>query len=448
MKGFNKILSLFLCIIMLFSLSVPMFVYGEETSGDTSSLSAEESTSDDESSSSSTSEPESSSTTEPSTEPTTKPTTKPTTTTTTKKKYDPKKQANTTVTAYKNYYTAFRSDKLAIPITITPAYYGRTVNLQRYDIKTKKFVTVKSFKSASAKSAKVSIEIPSQYRDKTYSTWRFVVEENERGKTYTSGKIKVATKNVETLSLNSQAACIICVETGEILYAKNPYKTLYPASSTKLMTALVTLDTGNLNKKIRISSDMADKLAEVAPPTLEMRKGDSYKKIDLIYAMILPSCNDAAYLLAASVFGSQKKCVNAMNKKAKKIGLKHTHFSNTYGYPKNTHYTCAYDMCLMAIEAGKYPTYVKVCKTYKYKFTTSKGRKYTLKNGDKLNGYKGHIGGKTGFYEKKNKASFTGLYKYNGKTYAVCQMYASKKGIRWTDMKKLYEYCRKHGYEW
>ncbi len=406
MKKFNKILSLFLCAVLLFSFTAPSLAFADEVpvSDQYESTSAPL---PDPSSAAWTKEP-------------------------------------TIVGKYSRKLNAKKDEKLEMSVAISPANNGRTVLLQRYDSQLKDYETILTYQTQPANTVVVNFEFPSKFRKKTTGFWRFIVEETETEQGFVSERIRVTTKNVTTLKLNSKGACIISLDTGEIIYEKNPYKKFMPASSTKLMTALVVLDNASLGRYIKVSPALAKKVEDISTPNLSMRSGDSYKVRDLIYAMILPSCNDAAYLLAAGVFGSQGGCVAAMNKKAKKLHLKNTHFRNTYGYPKNGHYTCAYDMCLMAAAACDNSEYVKICTTYKHKFSTANGRRYTLINGDKLYGYKGHIGGKTGYYVEENKASFTGVYEYKGKRYAVCQMYASAKGVRWKDMRKLYEYVRKY----
>ena len=214
-----------------------------------------------------------------------------------------------------------------------------------------------------------------------------------------------------------------------------------PASTTKVMTAICVIESGKLGG----TSKTVAAAGRTPEKRLYARKGDKFRNKDLMYAMLLPSANDAAVLLAWGVDGTGKKFAKRMNKTAKKIGLENTHYTNSYGLPDKEHYTTAYDLSKTVAYAGTLKDFRKIVKKSRYSFkSVNYHRSYSFGTADKMKGWKGHIGGKTGS-SPRSGACFTGLYKYGGKTYAVTVLGASSKKIRWSDMSKLYRYIQKYG---
>ncbi len=217
------------------------------------------------------------------------------------------------------------------------------------------------------------------------------------------------------------------------LYGKNVHKKILPASTTKIMTALIAMQQLPLNKYVTVNKNAT----RVVPTKIFLRPGEEYKVRDLIYAILIMSANDASVVLAEAVAGSEKNFVKMMNKKAKQIGARHTKFANSHGLPtpKNTQYTTAYDMYLIFREALKYPFFRKAI-TYKYKNIYSKnGRKITLKSHNKIlfKNWKKKIYGKTG-YTKAAGACFIGTLK-KGKSSLIIGAFGCPK--RWKDIKYI-----------
>lgn len=195
--------------------------------------------------------------------------------------------------------------------------------------------------------------------------------------------------------LTAKAAIAIDAHTGMMLYAKNPYLKSPPASTAKVMTALITLERSKLEKMVAISSR-----ATSAPPSkVGLNEGDSVQTEDLLYALLLESANDAAVALAESVAGSERAFVNLMNKRAKGLGAKHTHFINASGLPGKGQYTTVYDLSLILKEAIKNPFISEVLKTRVAVIDLEGGqRKVALRNHNKLLWmYDGAEAGKTGY---------------------------------------------------
>ena len=387
---------------MLFS-AMPISVFAEDTSGtDTSDVSES---------------------TEP-TEPTT----------------EPAGPVKTVVAGIPSKINKKASAGVSFTVSVTPSDPKRTVRLQQYISKRKKFKTVKTYTTDKAESAKLNISIPKKNREKTTGKWRIVVDKSSNGEKFVSKTFTVTSTNVKNLGLNAKAACIYCVDTKQAIYDKKMNKRRQPASCTKVMTAIGVIESGKWNK----TSKTVSAAGRTPAKRLYAKKGDRFRNKDLMYAMLLPSANDAAVLLAWGVDGTGKNFAKRMNKTAKKIGLKNTHYTNSYGLPDKTHYTTAYDLAKTVAYAGKLKKFRQVVKTSHYSFSSVKYHQhYSFGTADKMKGWSGHLGGKTGS-SYKSGACFAGLFKYGGKTYAVTVMGCSSKAVRWNDMGKLYKYIRSY----
>ena len=365
-----------------------------------------------------------------------------TTTTTTQPTTEPKivKPKKTVVKGMPETLNKKASKEISFKIKISPADPKRTVKLQLYNSKKKKYKTVKKYTTEKADTAKLKITIPDKYRKKTTGKWRIVINKSKTGKKY-SKTFKVTTSNLELLGLNAKTACIYCVDTGQVLYDKKMNTRRAPASTTKVTTAICVIEQGKFYANSKFLP-----LARRAPAgRLNGRDGDVYRNRDLMHLMLLPSANDAAIVMAWNIAGSNKKFAKIMNKTVKKIGLENTHYMNSFGEPHKEHYSTAYDLAKTVAYAGQYEEFLSVVKKTSYSFKSLKYRQsYYMVAADKLHGIDGHIGGKTGL-SKQAGACYTGLYKHDGRTYAVCVMGCTSKPVRWVDMKKLYAYIRTYG---
>ena len=149
------------------------------------------------------------------------------------------------------------------------------------------------------------------------------------------------------VSISSPNSVVLDYETGTVLYEKNGNKKIYPASTTKIWTAyLVIKNVKNLDDTIEVKSD---NLPDGSSMYLE--KGEIFTVKELLQGLLIHSANDAAFLLAEYVSGSEQAFVDLMNEEAKAIGAENTHFNNPHGLPDKKHYSTAYDMALMAREA-------------------------------------------------------------------------------------------------
>ncbi|MBR3002230.1 MAG: D-alanyl-D-alanine carboxypeptidase [Clostridia bacterium] len=175
----------------------------------------------------------------------------------------------------------------------------------------------------------------------------------------------IQTFAAEELSINAKAGLIVETNTGKTIYEKEAEKQNYPASVTKILTAILVIENCKLDDVATASKTAISNIPEgyvVAP----LYVGEEMKIEDLLYALMLKSANDAAYVLAEHVGGSVEGFSDMMNKKAQELGCKNSHFVNPNGIHNENHYTTAYDMYLISNYAMKNETFAKIVSTYKY----------------------------------------------------------------------------------
>lgn len=188
---------------------------------------------------------------------------------------------------------------------------------------------------------------------------------------YFAESLCVANDNVEAIEADTSdalAACFFNLDTREVLYAKNVHERLYPASTTKIMTALVALKHGDLEAKTTVSKS-AITFTESGVSTAKLKEGDSLTLRQLLYALLVVSANDAANVIAEQIAGSTDEFVNMMNEEAQKIGATNTHFVNPHGLHNEDHYTTVYDLYLMFQEALKYEDFLEIIQVPGYETT-------------------------------------------------------------------------------
>ena len=160
------------------------------------------------------------------------------------------------------------------------------------------------------------------------------------------------TEDDSSLNLTSGAAGSFDLASGEVDYAQNIFNKMYPASITKVMTALVTLKNCSLDETVTVGEECQD--IESGSSVCMIEPGDQLTVEQLLYGLLLNSGNDAAMSLAVYVGGTVDNFVNMMNEEAASLGATGTHFANPHGLHDENHYTTAYDIYLMFQEALKY----------------------------------------------------------------------------------------------
>jgi len=233
--------------------------------------------------------------------------------------------------------------------------------------------------------------------------------------------------------IKSQAAVVMDASTGEILYAKNSDYQLFPASTAKLMTAILVMEKANLSDIVTISQ----KAAEAHPLKAGFKKGDKVTIEGLLFAALLKSANDAAVALAEAIAGSEESFVSFMNEKAALIGAANTRFINATGLPGIGQYITALDLSRIMKYAMSYSKLKEILATPSAKVSTEKGKAIFLKNTDKLLWSDQQvIGGKTG-YTNSAKHCFVFAAERDGRTVIVSLLGSPTRRILWKEAKKL-----------
>ena len=180
------------------------------------------------------------------------------------------------------------------------------------------------------------------------------------------------------IDISAEAGLLVEVSTGKILYEKNAYKKMYPASTTKILTAILVIENCNLETDIATVSESALSNIPTGYVTCNLQVGEKISVKDLLYALMIPSANDAAYVLAEHVGGTVEGFSDMMNKKAEEIGCTGTHFVNPNGIHDDDHYTTAHDLYLMANYAMKNETFREIVSITKYTLPVT--NKYQLED--------------------------------------------------------------------
>lgn len=158
-------------------------------------------------------------------------------------------------------------------------------------------------------------------------------------------------------------AVLIDAKTGAILAEKNANQKMYPASLTKIMTAILSIEMGELSDVIKVDDDTP---YEIQGSHIALEPGEIMTLNDMLYALLLPSANDVALTLAKHYGGSEEKFVKLMNDKAKELGAYNTNFVNPHGLHDSNHYTTAADLALITKYAMENETFRKIVGTEKY----------------------------------------------------------------------------------
>jgi serine-type D-Ala-D-Ala carboxypeptidase (penicillin-binding protein 5/6) len=199
-------------------------------------------------------------------------------------------------------------------------------------------------------------------------------------------------KNIPFPELTANGIFITDLNTGVVLYEKNANIRYKPASLTKIMTALVAMDYFDEDSVLSVKNGQNSN-----GNTVNLRKGDKLIANDLLYALLVPSGNDAAVTFAENYPGGYQAFISRMNSKVTEMGLQNTHFSNVSGVESLNHYTSAYDITMLAIKALARPQFSSIVSTQKITLKSLKGNIYPLETTNILLGKPGIFGVKTGW---------------------------------------------------
>lgn len=245
-------------------------------------------------------------------------------------------------------------------------------------------------------------------------------------------------KAKEQAEVKALGAVLMDMDTGRILWGKNENEPLAMASTTKIMTAIIAIESGKLDETITVS-----KRAQSAPEVkMGIKEGEQYTLKDLLYAMMLSSYNDTAVAISEHLGGTVENFCETMTEKAKDLGCTDTVFKTPNGLDLENHHSTAKDMAIITAYALKNDIFREVIKTLAY---TVKGtRTFDVTNKDRLlTEYEGAIGVKTGFTGKAGHC-FVGAAKRNGLTLISVVLGSgwgtTGKEQKWIDTKNILNY--------
>lgn len=240
--------------------------------------------------------------------------------------------------------------------------------------------------------------------------------------------------------VSAVTAVVLDGTTGKVLYAKNPDLKIPPASTVKLLTAMVVLDKLNPSQKVVISKTAAE-TPSVSPYLYE---GEVYTVKDLLYLALMKSSNQAAVALAEAVAGSEEAFAVLMNKKAFELNLKNSHFVSASGLPHPGQYTTAYDLAIIMYEALKYPLIKEIINTPVKIVTSQNNRILVIKNTNKLledEEIKDLVlGGKTGF-TRASRHCLVSAVKVKDRLVLISLLGAPNRDSLWSDSKNLVKFA-------
>ena len=233
----------------------------------------------------------------------------------------------------------------------------------------------------------------------------------------------------------AESAAVIDSFTGEFLFLKNENDIQYPASSTKILTALLVIEAGNLDQPVTV--DLSD--TKVEPTKLDLQPGEQYTRRQLIYGLMLKSANDVAMALARDNAGSIEAFAEKMDRRAAELGATNSHFANPNGLHDPSHYTTAHDLALIARAAMQQPFFRQVVGTIYCTWKSPKGVVYQLRNHNRLlRHFAGCNGLKTGYTRAAQQVLVSSALREGHEVISVV-LHTNKPGI-WDDSKALLTY--------
>lgn len=244
------------------------------------------------------------------------------------------------------------------------------------------------------------------------------------------------------------AGIVMDAETGAVLYGKNIDQQEYPASITKLLTALLAFEYCDMTEDVVITAESLTCLGD-GYASIGLKEGNVISMEQALYAMLLASSNEVAYAVGETVAKTQGEdyqwFIDEMNRKVEELGGTNSHFVNTNGVHEEDHYTCARDMALIAKELFDYPEFFTICQTTSYTIpasATTEEHIFQQKHEMLVPGYSDYyeyaVGGKTGYTTEANNTLVT--MADNGDMKLVCVTLKVFPGHVYSDTKALLDY--------
>ena len=240
-------------------------------------------------------------------------------------------------------------------------------------------------------------------------------------------------------SINSRSCIVFDRNSHMILYGKNENSQVKMASTTKIMTAIVIIENGNLKDTVEVSK----KAASTGGSRLGLKAGDKITVHDLLYGLMLVSGNDAAVCLAEHIGEDIQGFADLMNKKAYELGLTNTHYESPHGLDSDGHYTTAYELAVLSDYALKNETFSRIVGTKNYTVSINGYSKSLSNTNELLGNLNGVYGVKTGFTNGANRCLVTAC-KRNDMDIICVVLGADTKKFRTQDSIKLIEFAFKN----
>lgn len=236
------------------------------------------------------------------------------------------------------------------------------------------------------------------------------------------------------LQISAKTYVLIEKDTKKILHSKDEHTKMPMASTTKIMTTILALESKDLDTPFKVE----EKWVKVEGSSMGLLPGDTVTMLDLCYGMMLASGNDAANVVAYKLAGDIKNFAKLMNDKAKEIGMKNTNFVTPSGLDDKDHYSTAYDMALLARYALNNQLFKEICSTQKKQLSYGNPPydRWLSNHNKLLKTYEGCIGVKTGFTKKSGRCLVSAVQKDNTTLIAVTLNAPND----WQDHTRLYNY--------
>jgi len=238
----------------------------------------------------------------------------------------------------------------------------------------------------------------------------------------------------EELPLAAWGAILLDELTGKVLYERNADAPQYPASTTKIMTALLVIESGDLEREVECTLEDS----KVGESSLELKPGQRFTRRQMLYGMMLKSANDVAHALGRDNAGSIEAFAEKMNHRASELGAQNTHFVNPNGLHDPNHYTTPRDLALIARAAMHQPLFRKIVGTREYGWSVDGVINPLHNHNHLLERFPGCTGVKTGYTYPSQQVLVSSAMRGNIEVLSVV-MHTDKPGI-WNDSMLLLTY--------
>ena len=255
---------------------------------------------------------------------------------------------------------------------------------------------------------------------------------------------------VTGFEVSAKYGVLVSLDTDEILFERNIDEKLYPASITKIMTAVVILESGKYNpqSEITMTEEILDMVLGTGSAVSNLKAGEKFTHKDLMYLVVMSSFGDCTYLAAQNFGGSVENFVNLMNLKAAELGLENTHYSNPVGLHDEENYTTVRDIYKLTKYALKNETFKEICETSKYTMpaTNYSGERTltstnNLQNSNTAQYYQYAKGVKTGYTDEAGRC-LVSTASYGGYSYMCVLMKCPVRDTRhFSDSVALYRWA-------